>query len=76
MDARDIRRAAGACLKRVDLTRRLRLLGVRAGSLATLAELVAPLPASPDMVQHERLEQPRADARSGMPLFDTALDAG
>lgn len=32
-DARDIRRAAGDCLKRVDLTRRLRLLGVRAGSL-------------------------------------------
>ena len=28
-----IRRAAGLCLKRVDLSRRLRLLGVRAGSL-------------------------------------------
>jgi DNA polymerase-4 len=44
MDARTIRRAAGECLKRVDLTRRLRLLGVRAGTLATLAELVAPHP--------------------------------
>ena len=43
MDARTIRRAAGECLKRVDLTRRLRLLGVRAGALATLSELVAPL---------------------------------
>ncbi|MBC8057348.1 MAG: DNA polymerase IV [Rhizobiales bacterium] len=43
MDARTIRRAAGECLKRVDLTRRLRLIGVRAGALATLAELVAPL---------------------------------
>ena len=32
-DARAIRQAAGSCLKRVDLTRRLRLLGVRAGSL-------------------------------------------
>jgi DNA polymerase-4 len=32
-----IRRAAGQCLKRVDLTRRLRLLGVRAGSLARQA---------------------------------------
>ena len=42
MDARAIRRAAGECLKRVDLTRRLRLLGVRAGALATLADLVAP----------------------------------
>jgi DNA polymerase-4 len=33
-DANTIRGAAGACLKRVDLKRRLRLLGVRAGSLA------------------------------------------
>jgi DNA polymerase-4 len=33
-DARTIRQAAGQCLKRVDLTRRLRLLGVRVGSLA------------------------------------------
>ncbi len=33
-DAAAIRHAAGLCLKRVDLTRRLRLLGVRAGSLA------------------------------------------
>ena len=44
LDAQTIRRAAGECLKRVDLTRRLRLLGVRAGALATLAELVAPAP--------------------------------
>ena len=42
MDASTIRRAAGECLKRVDLTRRLRLLGVRAGALVTLAELLAP----------------------------------
>jgi len=32
-DAREIRHAAGQCLKRVDLTRRLRLLGVRVGAL-------------------------------------------
>ncbi len=32
-DAGSIRRAAGQCLKRVDLTRRIRLLGVRAGTL-------------------------------------------
>ena len=32
-DATDIRRAAGLCLKRVDLSRRIRLLGVRVGSL-------------------------------------------
>ena len=33
-DARRIRQVAGQCLKRVDLSRRLRLLGVRVGSLA------------------------------------------
>jgi len=32
-DAATIRQVAGQCLKRVDLTRRLRLLGVRVGSL-------------------------------------------
>jgi len=36
-DAAAIRQAAGACLKRVDLTRRLRLLGVRASSLSRAA---------------------------------------
>ncbi|MEO7114915.1 MAG: DNA polymerase IV, partial [Caldimonas sp.] len=44
LDAREIRRAGGLCLKRVDLTRRLRLIGVRASALATLSDLVAPLP--------------------------------
>ena len=39
MDAQEIRRAAGACLKRVDLSRRLRLLGVRAGALLKLADV-------------------------------------
>jgi len=32
-DAQAIRRAAGECLKRVDLARRIRLLGVRVGAL-------------------------------------------
>ena len=40
-DADAIRRAAGECLKRVDLTKRIRLLGVRAGGL-----LPTDLPAS------------------------------
>jgi DNA polymerase-4 len=35
-DAAAIRAAAGRCLQRVDLSRRLRLLGVRAGSLVRL----------------------------------------
>ena len=33
-----IRQAAGQCLKRVDLKRRIRLLGVRVGSLMKLAD--------------------------------------
>ncbi len=37
-DAQIIRRAAGECLKRVPLERRLRLLGVRAGSLVRPGE--------------------------------------
>jgi DNA polymerase-4 len=32
-DAKEIRKFAGLCLKRVDLSRKLRLLGVRVGSL-------------------------------------------
>ena len=35
-DARAIRRAAGECLKRIPLDRRIRLLGVRAGSLVSV----------------------------------------
>ncbi|MDR0275250.1 MAG: DNA polymerase IV [Burkholderiaceae bacterium] len=35
-DARRIRQVAGQCLKRVDLTRKLRLLGVRVGTLVKL----------------------------------------
>ena len=38
-DARTIRRAAGECLKRVPLERRIRLLGVRVGALAPEGEL-------------------------------------
>ena len=37
-DARAIRRLAGLCLKRVPLDQRLRLLGVRAGSLVKTAD--------------------------------------
>jgi len=37
-DAGSIRRAAGECLKRVDLARRIRLLGVRVGSLEPVVD--------------------------------------
>lgn len=69
MDARAIRRAAGLCLKRVDLTRRLRLLGVRAGALAKLADLVAPHPAAePAAETPAGVAEPAP--RYGLPLFD------
>ena len=40
-DARTIRELAGQCLKRVPLDRRLRLLGVRVGSLAKPGQAMA-----------------------------------
>jgi len=67
LDAADIRRAGGACLKRVDLSRRLRLIGVRAGALATLAELVAPPPAA---AIEPVVDAREAKAAYGLPLFD------
>jgi DNA polymerase-4 len=44
-DAATIRKAAGLCLKRVPLDRKLRLLGVRVGKLARVGEVPAPAPA-------------------------------
>jgi DNA polymerase-4 len=38
-DAQEIRKAAGECLKRVPLEQRIRLLGVRAGSLVALSDV-------------------------------------
>ena len=46
-DAHAIRQTAGQCLKRVDLTRRLRLLGVRVGSLARTGDTLFPEKKSP-----------------------------
>lgn len=40
LDAKTIRQTAGQCLKRVPLDRKLRLLGVRAGTLEKLDDLV------------------------------------
>jgi DNA polymerase-4 len=64
-----IRRAAGLCLKRVDLTRRLRLLGVRAGSLVRL---------QPDAVagagRSARATADDSPAVPPLPLFDAATD--
>ena len=55
-DAQAIRQAAGQCLKRVPLERRLRLLGVRMGSLRPAgAPLPAPVGASMLEVREPRL---------------------
>ena len=67
MDARTIRRAAGECLKRVDLTRRLRLLGVRAGALERRTHRVAPRPHQPP--DTPALHEPAAAYT--LPLFET-----
>jgi DNA polymerase-4 len=45
-DARAIRRAAGECLKRVPLDRRIRLLGVRVGALCLTEAIDGSAPAS------------------------------
>ncbi|WIT11744.1 DNA polymerase IV [Paucibacter sediminis] len=59
-DAQAIRRAAGACLKRVDLSQRLRLLGVRIGSLSRPGDAAAP----------RRGSKPAAPSRAeNLPLF-------
>ena len=44
-DARSLRRAASSCIKRIDMVRTIRLLGIKAGSLArpgALEEAEAP----------------------------------
>ncbi len=66
LEARTIRRAAGECLKRVDLSRRMRLLGVRAGNLARLDELLNP--AATVACEPEPVDL------SPMPLFDGLPD--
>ena len=70
LDAREIRRAGGSCLKRVDLSRRLRLIGVRAGALARLADLVAPLAAAEPASSAGGVREPAGDY--SLPLFGDA----
>ena len=68
-----IRQAAGLCLKRVDLSRRLRLLGVRAGSLVKL-QANEPLPAPVRRAGTERREShPTVEEPS---LFDAPPNSG
>jgi DNA polymerase-4 len=57
-DAIQIRQTAGLCLKRVDLSRRIRLLGVRVGSLVKAG--TAPAPAA-TYIEAIANEPPQAD---------------
>jgi DNA polymerase-4 len=61
-DAQTIREAAGQCLKRVDLKRRLRLLGVRVGTLMKLQDWQA----------QGMAVQETANAPINLSLFDEA----
>jgi DNA polymerase-4 len=72
-DAQEIRRQAGLCLKRVALKQRLRLLGVRVGSLLrqeqaqTLAASEASSPATSDIDQADLFAQPAVTAEPEPP---------
>lgn len=71
-DAAAIRAAAGRCLKRVDLTRRIRLLGVRAGTLVRAGVPEATAAAAPAATAGARIAQPApgdAIADPELPLF-------
>ena len=48
--ALDIRRAAFECLSRVEIRRRVRLIGVRLGELHRIGEAAAPAPTQPDLL--------------------------
>ena len=67
-DAARIRRAAGECLKRVDLTRRLRLLGVRASQLQKVPHGETPetgRPAASPLGDGPLFEQPAVPGAAG-----------
>jgi DNA polymerase-4 len=61
-DAATIRQVAGQCLKRVDLTRRLRLLGVRVGSLVKAG-------AEPTVINHPMTAEETGHGRQAQLLF-------
>ena len=75
-DAKRIRRTAGECLKRVELTQRLRLLGVRVGSLARADAPAAA--ARSGSVRRPADAAAGPEAAASLPLFgdtDTAAPA-
>ena len=76
-DAQAIRQAAGLCLKRVDLGRRLRLLGVRVASLERAAQTPSPLSPARAAARPPGRAAPGqggAPATTTPDLFDTPQD--
>ncbi len=72
-DAATLRRAAGACLKRVDLSQRLRLLGVRMGTL------VRPGQEAPAKARRQPARQPASDVEDSgdeLPFAPAAIEPG
>ena len=70
-DAATIRQVAGQCLKRVDLGRRLRLLGVRVSKLARAGSAPTQQPAAADLAGSGRsAATPVAPAEINLELFD------
>ena len=65
-DPTEIRQVAGQCLKRVDLTRRLRLLGVRVGSLSR--------PGAPAGARHAKKSSGQASAAKPKTLDEQRPD--
>ncbi|HSN33215.1 MAG TPA: DNA polymerase IV, partial [Ideonella sp.] len=68
-DARVVRRVAGECLKRVDLSRRLRLLGVRVGTLSRGVS-TAPALAAGAAMPSESPTPPAVAGEPSLPLFE------
>ena len=60
-DAHTIRQTAGRCLKRAMLEQRLRLLGVRAGSLCKSDAMPSPVPANSNVGERDQLLLPIVD---------------
>jgi DNA polymerase-4 len=72
-DAATIRRQAGLCLKRVDLSRRIRLLGVRVGKLVKPGTEGAPAPGYSESITHKTPRDKATDEHTDL-LFPE-LDA-
>ncbi len=60
-DAHTIRQTAGRCLKRAMLEQRLRLLGVRAGSLCQSDAMPSPVPANANAGERDQLLLPMVE---------------